>query len=116
MAISSTLSVIPGWCAAPDPESRDSGFDASHRPGMTTSMLRPENLPRFSRARNLAARASRAGGDRLDQLPVRSHLGAVGEIEGVLKPGAQVPAEFGAALVQRPDFAAPDRGDLPMRF
>ena len=27
--------VIPGWCAAPDPESRDSGFDASHRPGMT---------------------------------------------------------------------------------
>jgi len=24
-----------GWCAAPDPESRDSGFDASHRPGMT---------------------------------------------------------------------------------
>jgi len=29
------LGVIPGWCAAPDPESRDSGFDASHRPGMT---------------------------------------------------------------------------------
>src|SRR5882724_3062811 len=27
--------VIPGWCVAPDPESRDSGFDASHRPGMT---------------------------------------------------------------------------------
>ena len=27
--------VIPGWSAAPDPESRDSGFDASHRPGMT---------------------------------------------------------------------------------
>src|SRR6267154_1288028 len=28
-------SVIPGWSAGPDPESRDSGFDASHRPGMT---------------------------------------------------------------------------------
>src|SRR6266481_5958887 len=28
--------VIPGWSAGPDPESRDSGFDASHRPGMTT--------------------------------------------------------------------------------
>src|SRR5450755_556646 len=27
--------VIPGWSAGPDPESRDSGFDASHRPGMT---------------------------------------------------------------------------------
>src|SRR5882757_5640184 len=28
-------SVIPGWSEGPDPESRDSGFDASHRPGMT---------------------------------------------------------------------------------
>ena len=31
--------VIPGWSAGPDPESRDSGFDASHRPGMTESGL-----------------------------------------------------------------------------
>src|SRR5258706_3984757 len=29
------LLVIPGWSEGPDPESRDSGFDASHRPGMT---------------------------------------------------------------------------------
>jgi hypothetical protein len=29
--------VIPGWSAGPDPESRDSGFDAPHRPGMTES-------------------------------------------------------------------------------
>jgi hypothetical protein len=27
--------VIPGWSGGPDPESRDSGFGASHRPGMT---------------------------------------------------------------------------------
>src|SRR5215469_17859077 len=27
--------VIPGWSEGPDPESRDSGFDASRRPGMT---------------------------------------------------------------------------------
>src|ERR1700730_17828336 len=27
--------VIPGRSEGPDPESRDSGFDASHRPGMT---------------------------------------------------------------------------------
>jgi hypothetical protein len=27
--------VIPGWSKGPDPESRDSGFDALHRPGMT---------------------------------------------------------------------------------
>src|ERR1700709_1935950 len=27
--------VIPGWSEGPDPESRDSGFDASHRSGMT---------------------------------------------------------------------------------
>src|SRR3981189_3155039 len=30
--------VIPGWSEGPDPESRDSGFDAAHRPGMTESM------------------------------------------------------------------------------
>ena len=30
--------VIPGWSEGPDPESRDSGFDASHRPGMTASV------------------------------------------------------------------------------
>src|SRR5580698_6319623 len=30
--------VIPGWCVAPDPESRYSGFDASHRPGMTAPL------------------------------------------------------------------------------
>jgi hypothetical protein len=33
------IAVIPGWSAGPDPESRDSGFDASHRPGMTESGL-----------------------------------------------------------------------------
>src|ERR1700723_780566 len=31
--------VIPGWSEGPDPESRDSGFDASHRPGMTTGFI-----------------------------------------------------------------------------
>src|SRR5450631_1753862 len=31
------MAVIPGWSAGPGPESRDSGFDASHRPGMTES-------------------------------------------------------------------------------
>src|SRR3981189_511018 len=30
-----TPDVIPGWSEGPDPESRDSGLDASHRPGMT---------------------------------------------------------------------------------
>jgi len=29
-----TDAVIPGRSAGPSPESRDSGFDASHRPGM----------------------------------------------------------------------------------
>ena len=31
--------VIPGWSEGPDPESRDSGFDASHRPGMTSILI-----------------------------------------------------------------------------
>src|SRR6478735_10981160 len=35
------IGVIPGWCAAPDPESRDSGFDALHRPGMTLKLKPP---------------------------------------------------------------------------
>src|SRR5262249_5608986 len=30
-----TCRVIRGWSEGPDPESRDSGFDATHRPGMT---------------------------------------------------------------------------------
>src|ERR1039457_2168138 len=29
------MAVIPGWSEGPGPESRDSGFDAAHRPGMT---------------------------------------------------------------------------------
>ncbi len=33
------LSVIPGWSEGPDPESRDSGLDASHRPGMTAEKV-----------------------------------------------------------------------------
>src|SRR5437868_15445683 len=82
-------------------------------PRNDSSMPGPKYLPRFRGASDLAARAPRAGGDRLDQLPVRGHLGAVGEIESILQPGAQVPAEIGAALVQRPDFVAPDCGDLP---
>ena len=30
------LAVIPGRLEEPNPESRDSGFDATHRPGMTS--------------------------------------------------------------------------------
>src|SRR5260370_18016252 len=36
--------VIPGWSEGPDPESRDSGFDASHRPGMTATPSPPPHL------------------------------------------------------------------------
>src|SRR5436305_1808421 len=46
--------VIPGWSEGLDPESRDSGFDATHRPGMTgpaSSLLIPEI--RFDRAVHL---------------------------------------------------------------
>src|SRR5215218_10465683 len=37
--------VIPGWSEGPDPESRGSGFDASHRPG-TTVLVRCFASPR----------------------------------------------------------------------
>jgi hypothetical protein len=38
-ATKQSCTVIPGWSEGPDPESRDSGFDASHRPGMTEDKL-----------------------------------------------------------------------------
>src|SRR5450759_5171598 len=82
----------------------------------STSMFDPENPPRFRRARNLAAGAARARRDALDQLAVRCYLCAVGLIEGVFKPGAQMSAQISAALMQRPDFRPPDRRDLPMGF
>ena len=48
----SQVFVIPGWSEGPDPESRDSGLDASHRPGMTRSQLdTPLSFPRRERAR-----------------------------------------------------------------
>src|SRR5437588_8428652 len=93
-----------------------SRFRVRFAPRNDSSMPRPKNLPRFGRACNLAARAPRASGNRLDQLPVRGHLGAISQIESILKPGAEMPAEIGAALVQRPYFTAADRSHLPMRF
>ena len=38
--------VIPGHRAAMNPESRDSGFDASHRPGMTFLFLSEDVIVR----------------------------------------------------------------------
>jgi hypothetical protein len=36
--------VIPGWSEGPDPESRDSGFASSTRPGMTRAGAYPSAL------------------------------------------------------------------------
>src|SRR5256714_1103431 len=80
------------------------------------SLPDPKNLPRLRRTCDLSAGVARASSDALDQLPVRGHLGAVAEIESVLKPGAEMAAQISATLVQRPDFGAADRGDLPMRL
>src|SRR4249919_2781594 len=97
--------------------SMDSGPAPSAHPGMTMvgSMPDPKNLPRLGGAGDLAPGAAGAGGDGFDQLAVRGHLLAVGKIERIFQPGAQVTAEIGAALVQRPDFGAADRSDLPAR-
>src|SRR5258706_6580407 len=91
-------------------------FGPSRNDDGVDSMPNSENLPRLRGARDLAPGAEGTGDDRFDQLAVRRHLGAVREIEGILEPGAQMSAEFGAALVQRPDLGAADRGDLPMRL
>src|SRR5258706_14215886 len=51
--------VIPGWSEGPDPESRDSGLDASHRPGMTGSgLLRRFRLRSLSYGGQVAPRTA----------------------------------------------------------
>ena len=64
--------VIPGWSAGPDPESRDSGFDAEpvigprfartrwHRDGVWSAALAMTALQLLTRLRDLAARCARA--------------------------------------------------------
>src|SRR5688572_16869230 len=76
----------------------------------------PKNLPRFRRRCDLAAGIAGTGGNGFDQLAVRGYLGAVAEVERVFQPGAEMATEIGTALMQRPDLAATDRGDLPMPF
>src|SRR5882724_413139 len=50
---------------APDPESRDSGFDASHRPGMTgPALIKPERGARRSAPRLRGARPPPPAGSR----------------------------------------------------
>src|SRR5258708_8639532 len=80
---------------------RDGLLRCARNDDVLALMPGPKNLPRFRRARNLAARLARTGRDALDQLSIGGHLGPVAEIEGVLQPGAEMAAEIGAALVQR---------------
>src|SRR5712675_42670 len=49
--IPSSLSVIPGWSEGPDPESRDSGFASSTRPGMTLLLMARLRITASSRHR-----------------------------------------------------------------
>jgi hypothetical protein len=51
--------VIPGRVEDANPESRDSGFDASHRPGMTAGLNVPHHppLPRIAHQRDKAIEA-----------------------------------------------------------
>jgi hypothetical protein len=64
---SNPSAVIPGWSEGPDPESRDSGFDASHRPGMTVpgllrrfrSRAQTRRVCRRQRRQNTATRSRR---------------------------------------------------------
>src|SRR4030088_3401990 len=93
----------------------DSGL-ALRAPRNDSSMPDPKNLPRFRGAGDLAAGAARARGYTLDHLAVRCHLGAVGLIEGIFEPGAQMTAELGAALMQLPDRRPSDCGALPMFY
>src|ERR1700741_107315 len=64
------FAVIPGWSEGPDPESRDSGFGAAHRPGMT--------LGGEDAHRRLRAAVCRRAGRRICLWPGRLRHGADG--------------------------------------
>ena len=67
--------VIPGWSAGPDPESRDSGFDASHRPGMTESAPIPNMT---SNSRHDFTPSPRNAPEPLMNLPPKEGVGNAG--------------------------------------
>src|SRR6202035_5371184 len=90
-----TDSVIPGWSEGPDPESRDSGFDAPHRPGMTVS-----NFLCDVRSSNFSARHSDGlPGDRAGALAAQPQHG-IGDFRGGHEAALRiVPGELGDGLV-----------------
>src|SRR6185436_19973800 len=71
-----TFPVIPGRLEEANPESRDSGFDAAHRPGMTgreRGFLAPAKLPiRSATPPRTTSRRICFGTDRLRQRLVRA--------------------------------------------
>ena len=85
------------------------------RHGRASWLESPNARARLLRRGDVAARGAGDGGERGDQLAVRSGAGAVGQIDRVFEPGAQIAAELGGARVQRPDFLAADGGDAPAR-
>jgi hypothetical protein len=89
--------VIPGWSEGPDPESRDSGFDASHRPGMTISTSARQAPPReFDVAKVGAPRFEHASPSRRAMRPSYARNFRP---EGVARPsreGAARPSREGA--------------------
>ncbi|RTE93286.1 hypothetical protein D6B98_11830 [Bradyrhizobium sp. LVM 105] len=58
-----SLLVIPGRLVEPNPESRDSGLDASHRPGMTPP--KKDARGRWLRDRQPRALTEESGGSSL---------------------------------------------------
>src|SRR5690349_10482906 len=73
--------VIPGWSEGPDPESRDSGFDASHHPGMTVQSNRLDTDS--SAAVRLIASAIRGAIESVRMLAALV-TASVGRIESVM--------------------------------
>src|SRR5579862_9140875 len=92
--------VIPGWSEGPDPESRGSGFDATHRPGTTlVSSLAPQNLEHAIGGGDAALAGGDFGGDEHQAPGGAHHAGArdqdVADLAGVDKMHVELDGRHG---------------------
>ena len=106
---SNSDSVIPGWSAGPDPESRDSGFDASHRPGMTEY-----GLLRFARNDDKSRYAFATSQRKAPELCIKSlALEGVGNAGCPLHPRPRV--RFVVVRSTRVTTSTPESPGIPAR-
>src|SRR6201997_3720208 len=92
--------VIPGRSEGPDPESRDSGFDAAHRPGMTESF--GGNTLTFVERHGLWSEEQREAARSLRKIAEEKHLETIrlsfADQHGILRGKTLIASEALASL------------------